>query len=185
MARRNSYAKREIAPDIRYNSVLVAKFINKLMKGGKKALAEKILYQALDNIQNKHKLLPLEVFETAIRNVRPYLIVVSVRVGGANYQVPSPVDERRSESLASDWLISFASKRSEKSMIDKLAGEFFDAYNNRGGSHKKKEETHKMAEANRAFAHFSEKRSAAKKSFNRTPNQNAVPSFNSVRIPSR
>ena len=129
------------------------------MKEGKKALAEKIVYSAFNKIEKKHRVNPYEAFNTAMNNVKPYLEVTSVRVGGANYQVPSPVDERRGYALASRWIINAANKRSEKMMIDKLAEELFEASNNRGIAIKKKEDTHKMAEANKAFAHFSPKKS--------------------------
>lgn len=154
MSRRHAAEKREITPDVKYKSIMVARFINSLMKEGKKALAEKILYSAFEKIEKKHKLDPIEAFNSAMTNVRPYLEVKSVRVGGANYQVPSPVSEIRSIALAIRWLIAAAMKRSEKTMIDRLAEEVFEAANSRGASVKKREDTHKMAEANKAFAHF-------------------------------
>jgi small subunit ribosomal protein S7 len=159
MSRRHAAVKRVILPDMKYNSTLLARFINNLMKEGKKALAEKIVYSAFNKIEKKHRVNPYEAFNTAMNNVKPYLEVTSVRVGGANYQVPSPVDERRGYALASRWIINAANKRSEKMMIDKLAEELFEASNNRGVAIKKKEDTHKMAEANKAFAHFSPKKS--------------------------
>ena len=159
MSRRHAAVKRVILPDMKYNSTLLARFINNLMKEGKKALAEKIVYSAFNKIEKKHRVNPYEAFNTAMNNVKPYLEVTSVRVGGANYQVPSPVDERRGYALASRWIINAANKRSEKMMIDKLAEELFEASNNRGIAIKKKEDTHKMAEANKAFAHFSPKKS--------------------------
>lgn len=158
MSRRHAAQKREVFPDIRYNSVLLAKFINNVMKRGKKALAEKIVYSALDKLDKKHNSDPFETFNRAINNVKPYLEVSAVRVGGSNYQVPSPVHEARGYALASRWLIQAANKRSEKTMIDKLAEEFFEASNNRGSAVKKREDTHKMAEANKAFSHFSPKK---------------------------
>jgi small subunit ribosomal protein S7 len=158
MARRHAAVKRVILPDMKYNSVLLARFINNIMKEGKKSLAERILYSAFNKIEKKHKIDSYETFNGAINNVKPYLEVVSTRVGGANYQVPSPVDERRGYALATRWIIAAASKRSEKSMIDKLAEELFEASNNRGGAIKKREDTHRMAEANKAFAHLSPKR---------------------------
>ena len=158
MSRRHSAQERVVLPDVKYNSVFLTKFINKVMRGGKKALAEKIVYGALDRLATKHKLDPMEAFESAVANVKPNLEVNSVRVGGANYQVPCVVDEKRAGTLAIRWLILFSSKRSEKTMIEKLSEEIFDASNNRGGSVKKKEETHKMADANRAFAHFAVKK---------------------------
>ena len=159
MSRRHAAVKRVILPDMKYNSTLLARFINNLMKEGKKALAEKIVYSAFNKIEKKHRVNPYEAFNSAMNNVKPYLEVTSVRVGGANYQVPSPVDERRGYALASRWIINAANKRSEKMMIDKLAEELFEASNNRGVAIKKKEDTHKMAEANKAFAHFSPKKS--------------------------
>lgn len=158
MSRRHAAEKRVILPDMKYNSPLLARFINNIMKEGKKALAEKIVYSAFDKIERKHRVNPFEAFNNAMNNVKPYLEVTSVRVGGANYQVPSPVDERRGYALASRWIINAASKRSEKMMIDKLAEELFEASNNRGVAIKKREDTHKMAEANKAFAHFSPKK---------------------------
>ena len=154
MSRRHAAKKREILPDVRYKSVVVARFINNVMEEGKKALAEKIVYGAFDKLNKKHKLDSFEAFNTAISNVKPYLEVKSMRVGGANYQVPSPVSESRGYALATRWLITAAAKRSEKSMIDRLAEELFEASNNRGAGVKKKEDTHKMAEANKAFAHL-------------------------------
>lgn len=158
MSRRHAAEKRVILPDMKYNSPLVARFINNIMKQGKKALAEKIVYSALRKIEKKHRVDPFDTFNNAINNVKPYLEVTSVRVGGANYQVPSPVDERRGYALATRWIIIAASKRSEKMMIDKLAEELFEASNNRGVAIKKREDAHKMAEANKAFAHFSPKK---------------------------
>jgi small subunit ribosomal protein S7 len=159
MSRRRVAEKRVILPDLRYNSALLARFINNVMKEGKKALAEKIVYSAFNKIEKKHRVDPYEIFNNAMNNVKPYLEVTSVRMGGANYQVPSPVDERRGYALASRWIINAAGKRSEKMMIDKLAEELFEASNNRGVAIKKREDTHKMAEANKAFAHFSPKKS--------------------------
>lgn len=160
MSRRHAAEKRLITPDVKYNSVLLARFINSIMKEGKKALAEKIVYNAFNKIEKKHNTDPYEVFNNAVNNVKPYLEVTSVRVGGANYQVPSPVDERRGYTLASRWIIDAAGRRSEKTMIDKLAEELFEAANSRGVAIKKREDTHKMAEANKAFAHFSPKRTS-------------------------
>lgn len=158
MSRRHAAKKREVLPDVKYNSVLVAKFVNNIMSQGKKEKAECIVYGAFDIVKNKHRVDPFEAFNGALTNVRPHLEVVSVRVGGANYQVPSPVDERRGFALASRWLIEAAKKRSG-SMVTKLAEELFEASNNRGPSVKKKEDTHKMAEANKAFSHFAPKKS--------------------------
>lgn len=161
MSRRHAAEKREVLPDVRYNSVLVSKFINSIMLHGKKELAERLVYGAFDIVKNKHRMDPFEAFNGAMTNVRPHLEVVSVRVGGANYQVPSPVDERRGFTLASRWIIDAAKKRTG-SMITKLAEEIFEASNNRGTSVKKKEDTHKMAEANKAFSHFSPKKGGGK-----------------------
>ncbi len=157
MSRRHSAEKREIVPDMKYNSSLLTRFINNVMREGKKSLAEKIVYSAFAKIEKKHKMSAIECFNNAMNNVKPYLEVTSVRVGGANYQVPSQVDERRGYALASRWIINAAKKRSEKSMIDKLTEELFDASNNRGVAVKKKDDTHKMAEANKAFSHFNPK----------------------------
>lgn len=159
MSRRHAAEKRVVLPDMKYNSPLLARFINNIMREGKKALAEKIVYSAFSKIEKKHKVDPYETFNNAMNNVKPYLEVTSVRVGGANYQVPSPVDERRGYALASRWIINAANKRSEKMMIDKLAEELFEASNSRGIAIKKREDTHKMAEANKAFAHFNPKKS--------------------------
>ncbi|WPY00447.1 30S ribosomal protein S7 [Candidatus Trichorickettsia mobilis] len=158
MSRRHAAEKRVILPDMKYNSVLLARFINNVMQEGKKALAEKIVYGALNRIEKKHRADPFETFNNAMHNVKPYLEVTSVRVGGANYQVPSPVDERRGYALACRWIIAASVKRSEKAMIDKLSEELFDAANHRGGAMKKREDTHKMAEANKAFSHFSSRK---------------------------
>jgi len=155
MARRRHAEKRDILPDPQYSSVLMARFINNVMRRGKKSTAERIMYGALETIKNKVKdAEPLEVFVRAIENVKPVLEVKSRRVGGANYQVPIEVRPERRTSLAIRWLIQSATARSEKAMRDRLAGELLDAYNNTGTSVKKKEDTHKMAEANRAFAHY-------------------------------
>ncbi len=155
MPRRRLVAKREIIPDTRYNSVLVSKFINGIMERGKKSVARKIFYGAMDIVEQRiTEDEPLAVFEKAMGNVRPKLEVKSRRVGGATYQVPIEVRPERRNALAIRWLISFSQKRGGKSMAEKLAGELTDAYNRRGGSVKKREDTHKMAEANKAFAHY-------------------------------
>lgn len=158
MSRRHAAERRVVLPDMKYNSPLLARFINNIMREGKKALAEKIVYSAFSKLEKKHKVDPYETFNNAMNNVKPYLEVTSVRVGGANYQFPSPVDEKRGYALASRWIINAANKRSEKMMIDKLAEELFEASNSRGVAIKKREDTHKMAEANKAFAHFSPKK---------------------------
>lgn len=154
MPRRREIAKRKTLPDSRYNSELVAKFINNLLMKGKKSLAESILYGALDIIEKKTKESPLEVFERAVTNVKPVLEVKSRRVGGSTYQIPTEVRQPRRVSLGIRWLIDNARKRAGKSMGEKLAAELMDAANNRGASVKKREDVHKMAEANKAFAHY-------------------------------
>ncbi len=153
--RRRRAPKREILPDPKFKSVLVAKFINKLMWDGKKSKAQKIFYNALDIIAQRIKNEdPLEVFKQAINNVRPQVEVRPRRIGGATYQIPMEVKTDRSISLAMKWIINFARERKGKSMEEKLALELMDAYKNEGASIKKKEDTHRMAEANRAFAHY-------------------------------
>jgi small subunit ribosomal protein S7 len=159
MSRRHSANIREIKPDVRYDSVMLTKFVNHVMQDGKKALAEKIIYKAFDQIQEKYKQDPFIVFKSAMENVTPQIEVTSVRFGGANYQVPSPVGERRGSALATRWINDSSKKRSEKTMSLKLAEELHDAANNRGSAIKKKEDTHKMAEANKAFAHFAARKS--------------------------
>ncbi len=159
MSRRHAVVKKVIKPDTKYNSVLLSRFINNVMKDGKKSLAEKIVYGALERVEKKHNADSFKTFTDGINNVKPFVEVTSVRVGGANYQVPSPVDERRGYALATRWLINAAIKRSGRSMVEKLAEELFDAANNRGVAIKKKEDTHKMAESNKAFAHFAQRTS--------------------------
>ena len=154
MPRRRDVPKRKIIPDPKYKDKLVAKFTNCLMQGGKKSVAEGILYGAFDVIQSRHKEDPLEVFRKALDNIKPKLEVKSRRVGGATYQVPVEVKPGRRTSLSIRWIITYAQARGEKTMQDKLAGELLDASNNRGNAVKKKEDTHKMAEANKAFAHY-------------------------------
>jgi len=154
MPRKGPVPRREVLPDPVYQSVVVTKFINKIMWDGKKSTAEKICYGAFDLIREKTRKDPLEVFEQALKNVMPVLEVKARRVGGANYQVPVEVRPDRRQSLAIRWLVEYARKRSGKSMIEKLAAEIMDAANNTGGAVKKREDTHKMAEANRAFAHY-------------------------------
>ncbi|HNT56345.1 MAG TPA: 30S ribosomal protein S7 [Syntrophales bacterium] len=154
MPRRREVTKREILPDPKFNSVQVARFINSLLRKGKKSTAEGIMYGAFDLIEQKTKENPLEVFEKAFDNVKPVIEVKSRRVGGATYQVPTEVPARRRNSLAIRWLINSAKSRSEKTMLEKLAGEFIDASHSRGAAVKKKEDTHKMAEANKAFSHY-------------------------------
>ncbi len=155
MPRRREVQKRELLPDPKYGDKLVAKFINDLMRQGKKAVAESICYGALDIVQERLKDEdPLKLFKKALDNVKPVLEVRSRRVGGATYQVPVEVRPDRRVALGMRWLIGYASERSEKTMREKLAGELMDAANNRGAAVKKKEDTHKMAEANKAFAHY-------------------------------
>jgi len=154
MPRRRVAARREILPDYRYNSKLVARFINGLMSDGKKSVAEKIFYTSMDIIEEKTSKEPLEIFKQAISNVKPLVEVKSRRVGGATYQVPVEVRPERRNTLGVRWLISFSRKRSEKTMVERLSSELLEASAGRGGSVKKKEDTHKMAEANKAFAHY-------------------------------
>ncbi len=154
MPRRGIVKKRKTQPDSAFNSTLVSKFINLSLKKGKKNVAERVVYSALEIVKQKTKEDPLKVLEKAVENVRPLLETKSRRVGGATYQVPVEVPADRSTAVALRWLLSYARERSGKSMEEKLAAEIIDALNNRGGAIKKKEDTHKMAEANRAFAHY-------------------------------
>jgi len=143
-----------MAGDQRYNSTLITKFVNLFMRRGKRSLGEKTIYQTMELVKHKTKEDPLKVFEKAVENVRPIVETKSRRVGGATYQVPVEVPLARSTSLAIRWLIKFAQERAGKSMVEKLSAEILDAINNRGGAIKKREDIHKMAEANRAFAHY-------------------------------
>jgi len=154
MPRRREVPKREILPDPKFGNVELSKFMNVIMEGGKKAVAERIIYGALEQIQTKTGKDPLELFNVAVNNVKPMVEVKSRRVGGANYQVPVEVRASRRTTLAMRWLIDAARARGEKSMADRLAGELLDASEHRGAAVKKREDTHKMAEANKAFAHF-------------------------------
>jgi len=154
MPRRREIQKRQITPDAKHGSALVAKFVNSLMKQGKKSTAESILYGAFDIIEKKTKEAPLGVFEKALDNVKPVIEVRSRRVGGATYQVPIEIREVRREALAMRWLLAAARGRSGKSMAERLSAELLDAFNNTGTAVKKKEDTHRMAEANKAFAHY-------------------------------
>ena len=154
MPRRREVPKRRIIPDPKFKDKLVTKFTNTLMLGGKKATAEGILYGALDVIRDRFKEEPLDVFRKALDNVKPKLEVKSRRVGGATYQVPVEVRQDRRTALAMRWLIDYSKGRGEKTMVDKLAGEIMDAASNRGNAVKKRDDTHKMAEANKAFAHY-------------------------------
>jgi small subunit ribosomal protein S7 len=154
MPRRREVNKREILPDPKYKNALVARFVNNIMERGKKSVAEGIFYGAMDLIQKRTQEDPLKLFEKSVGNVKPIIEVKSRRVGGATYQVPTEVRPERRTALAIRWLISYATDRSEKSMEEKLAAELVDAANNRGGAIKKREDVHKMAEANKAFAHY-------------------------------
>ncbi len=154
MPRRREVAKREIVPDPKYNNKLVAKFINSLLKRGKKSVAESILYGAFDILGKRTKDTPVELFEKAVNNVKPVIEVKSRRVGGSTYQVPTEVAPSRRVALGIRWLIIHARERTEKTMQEKLAAEIIDAANNRGAAVKKRESVHKMAEANKAFAHY-------------------------------
>jgi small subunit ribosomal protein S7 len=155
MPRRRVASKREILPDPIFNSTMVTKFINSLMWEGRKTIAENIFYGAMTSIQKKTQEDPLKIFKKAIDNVKPRVEVKSRRVGGSTYQVPIEVDAKtRGNSLAIRWLVSYSRNRGEKTMVDRLAGEILDAANNRGNAVKKKEDTHRMADANKAFAHY-------------------------------
>ncbi|MBR9981298.1 MAG: 30S ribosomal protein S7 [Desulfatitalea sp.] len=154
MPRRREVPERIVIPDAKYNSKLVAKFISALMRDGKKSVAESLLYGSFDMIEQKTKSLPVKVFEQALDNVRPMIEVKSRRVGGSTYQVPTEIRSARRTALAIRWLIAHARSRSELGFASKLAGELMDAANSRGGAVKKKEDTHKMADANKAFAHY-------------------------------
>ena len=154
MARRREATKREILPDPKFDNLLVARFINNLLKQGKKSTAEGIFYKALDAVGEKTNEDPLKIFKKAVDNVSPHLEVKSRRVGGATYQVPIEVRDGRRIALSIRWIIQNAKARSGRSMVEKLTGEIVDAYNNAGGSIKKKEDVHRMAEANKAFAHY-------------------------------
>ncbi len=154
MPRKGGVVKRPIPPDLKYNDPLVSRFINGLMRRGKKSVAQRIFYNALEIMGQRAKEDPLKLFHQAMDNVKPLIEVKSRRVGGATYQVPVEVRQDRRISLAIRWLISYAKARGEKSMEAKLAGEFLDAAQNKGGAIKKREDTHKMAEANKAFAHY-------------------------------
>ena len=154
MSRRRAAVKREVLPDAKFGDMVLTKFINSLMYEGKKSVAERIVYGAMDKIQGRGGKNSLELFHEALDNVKPALEVRSRRIGGATYQVPTEVRTERSQALAIRWLIIAARKRSEKTMVDRMSAELSDAANNRGTAVKKREDTHKMAEANRAFAHY-------------------------------
>ncbi|MDO8843485.1 MAG: 30S ribosomal protein S7 [Methylicorpusculum sp.] len=154
MSRRRVAAKRDVIPDPKFSSVMLSKFMNMVMVSGKKSVAESIVYGALDVIESKGHAEPLEVLTKALENVQPRVEVKSRRVGGATYQVPVEVRSSRRSALAMRWLIDAARKRNEKNMPAKLAGELLDAFENRGAAAKKREETHRMADANKAFSHY-------------------------------
>ena len=154
MSRRHRAEKREINPDPKYGDIVVTKFMNALMFDGKKSVAESIVYGALDTIEEKTRQIPVESFHQALDNVAPHVEVRSRRVGGATYQVPVEVRTERRQALAIRWLIGAARKRNETTMVDRLSGELLDAANNRGAAVKKREDTHKMADANKAFSHY-------------------------------
>ena len=154
MPRKRKAVVQEVLPDPKFNDIVLTKFMNCLMKQGKKSIAEKIVYGAFDIIAAKTKQEPLEVFKSALENVRPLVKVVSRRVGGSNYQIPMDVNEKNGRALAFRWIISYARGRSEKTMTEKLAAELMAAHKKEGSSIKKREDTHKMADANRAFAHL-------------------------------
>ena len=154
MPRRGNVPKREVLPDPIYNSVLVTKLVNSIMLDGKKGVAQKVVYDAFETIKEKTGKEPMEVFETAMENIMPSLEIKARRVGGATYQVPMEVRPARRQTLGLRWLTNYSRARSEKNMADRLAGEIMDAANNTGSAVKKREDTHKMAEANKAFSHF-------------------------------
>lgn len=154
MPRKGHISKRDVLPDPMYNDKVVSKLVNNIMESGKKGVAQKICYDAFDIIKDKTGKDPLEVFETALNNIMPVLEVKARRVGGATYQVPMEVRPERRQALGLRWLVGYARQRGERTMKERLAGEILDATNNLGGAYKKKEDTHKMAEANRAFAHY-------------------------------
>ena len=154
MSRRRAAEKRTILPDHKFKDLILAKFMNRIMKDGKKSVSEKIVYGAFDIVSKKTDKSPIEYFHDALNNVKPSLEGRSRRVGGATYQVPMEVRPRRAQALAMKWIVDSAIKRNEKTMRERVASEIMDAFNNKGNAVKKREETHKMAEANRAFSHF-------------------------------
>ncbi|RED53736.1 30S ribosomal protein S7 [Aestuariispira insulae] len=154
MSRRHKAEKRKILPDAKFGDVVISKFINSVMLDGRKSTAEKIVYGAFDLMESRSGNEPVASFHEALENVKPAVEVRSRRVGGATYQVPVEVRSERAQALAFRWIIAMARKRSENTMVERLSGELLDAANNRGASIKKREDTHKMAEANRAFAHY-------------------------------
>ena len=154
MSRRRAATKREVLPDHKFKDLTLTKFMNRIMQDGKKSVSEKIVYGAFDIVYDKTNKKPIDFFHEALDNVKPSLEVRSRRVGGATYQVPMEVRPRRAQTLAMKWIVDSALKRNEKTMKEKIASEIMDAHNNKGNAVKKREETHKMAEANRAFSHF-------------------------------
>ncbi|MDD9921265.1 MAG: 30S ribosomal protein S7 [Boseongicola sp.] len=154
MSRRHAAEKREVLPDAKYGDVVLTKFMNNLMIDGKKSVAERIVYNAFDRVEDRLKKAPVEVFHEALDNIKPSVEVRSRRVGGATYQVPVEVRPERREALAIRWLIAAAKSRNENTMEERLAGELADALNGRGAAVKKREDTHKMADANKAFSHY-------------------------------
>ena len=154
MSRKKSFSKKNISLDAKFKSPIIPKLINSLMYDGKKTIAEKIVYDAIEKIKSKSKDEPISIFNQAITNIKPTVEVRSRRVGGATYQVPVEVKSKRSQALAIRWLIDASRKRKDKKMSDKIFNEIYDAYQNKGSAIKKKEDTHKMAESNKAFAHF-------------------------------
>jgi len=154
MPRRKEVPERKVIPDYKYRSTLVSRFVNSVMSDGKKSTAQRVIYEAFDIIERRTGESALKVFEQAVQNVKPHVEVKSRRVGGSTYQVPTEVRPKRQLALAMRWIINYAGKRPEKSMANKLAGEFSDAAQQRGASVKKREDTHRMAEANKAFAHY-------------------------------
>ena len=154
MSRRHSAEKREINPDAKFGNLVISKFMNSIMYEGKKSVAERIVYGAFDIVENRARANPIEVFRAALENVAPAIEVRSRRVGGATYQVPVEVRTERRQALAIRWLIQAARARNDKTMVDRLSAELLDAANNRGNAVKKREDTHRMAEANKAFSHY-------------------------------
>ncbi len=154
MPRKKNIAKREISPDPKYGEVLIQKFINKIMWDGEKSVAEAIVYGAIERVSKGKDDSPVDVFRRALENIRPLVMVKSTRIGGANYQVPTEITLENSQAIGMRWIIGSARNRSEKGMVEKLAAELEDAFGKKGNAYKKRDETHKMAEANKAFAHF-------------------------------
>jgi len=154
MSRRRAATKREVLPDHKYKDTILTKFMNRIMLDGKKSVSERIVYGAFDIVFNKTNKKPIEFFHEALDNVKPNLEVRSRRVGGATYQVPMEVRPKRAQTLAMKWIVASSLKRNEKTMRERIASEIMDAHNNKGNAVKKREETHKMAESNRAFSHF-------------------------------